>query len=120
MKKIEKKRDLVVPIIIDAILFARISDKMMGVLNAFNPTIHDFEFEPEMQYNGSSNAVSVLNIKDENLGNILGSIFFDLAYGNKTTKVKKSKLEARELANIIFTKWLKAIKKYNSSYKIAV
>jgi hypothetical protein len=52
-----------VPIIIDAILFARISDKMMGVLNAFNPTIHDFEFEPEMQYNGSNNTVSVLNIR---------------------------------------------------------
>jgi hypothetical protein len=45
--KDRKKRDLVVPIIIDAILFARISDKMMGVLNAFNPTIHDFEFEPK-------------------------------------------------------------------------
>jgi hypothetical protein len=61
-----------------------------------------------MQYNGSNNTVSVLNIKDENLGNILGSIFFDLAYG-KLLKVK-IKIRNRELANIIFTKWLKAIK----------
>lgn len=64
MKKLEKKQSIVVPILIDAILFARISYKMMDILNAFNPKVMNFEFEPEVQYNGFSNAITVLKIKD--------------------------------------------------------
>lgn len=119
MKKLEQKRSIIVPILVDAILFARISSRMMDILNAFNPTVMNFEFEPEVQYNGSSNAITVLKIKDENLDNILGSIFFDIVYGNKDKGIEESTLEAGQLANYIYTNWLKAIKKYNSSYKIA-
>ena len=120
MKKIAKKQSVVVPILMDAILFARISDKMIGVLNAFNPTVINAEFEPEIQYSGCNNAVTVLKIKDELLSTILISIFCDNVYGNKAASITKSKLDARELANVLFTNWVKAIKKYNSSYKIAV
>lgn len=120
MKKIEKKQCVVVPILIDAILFARISNRMMDILNAFNPKVTKHEFEPEMQYNGICNAVNILKIKDENLDNILGAIFNDIVYGNRSKGIEESTVIATELAKIIFTKWLEAIKKYNSSYKIAV
>ncbi|GIZ08358.1 hypothetical protein [Flavobacterium sp. UMI-01] len=120
MKKLEKKRCVVVPILMDAILFARISNRMMDILNAFNPKVTEQEFEPEVHYHGICNAITVLKIKDENLDNILENIFNDFVYGNNAKQMKESDLEVRELADIIFAKWSIAIKKYNSSYKIAV
>lgn len=118
MKKIEKKQSIVVPILVDAILFSRISVQMTALLNAFNPKEITCDFDPESYYSGSCSATAILKIKDEKLDNILYDLYYNLVYGNSTEGIEASTLEARELANIIFVKWVKAIKKYNSSYKL--
>jgi hypothetical protein len=105
------KSKIVVAILSDAIIFARLSSKMSDILNIFDPKNSGFEFELQDNYSGSNTAIDVLKIKDTELENILGQIYFDLVYmDNEMTQ------KADEVAELVYFRWIKAIKKYNSSY----
>ena len=104
------KYKVVVSILSDAIIFSRLSCKMFDILNVFDPKNQGHEFDLEFNYSGMNNAISVMKIKDEKLDKILGDIYCDLVYS------KEQDEKTDELAENICFQWLKAIKKYNSSY----
>lgn len=104
------KYKVVVSILSDAIIFSRLSCKMFDILNIFDPKNQGQDFDLEMEYGGMNNAISVMKIKDDKLDKILGDIYCDLVYS------KEQDEKTDELAENICFQWLKAIKKYNSSY----
>lgn len=112
METVKNKSNVVVGILSDAIIFSRLSCKMLDILNIFDPKNQGQEFDLEFSYSGINNAMSVMKIKDEKLDNVLANIYFELAY----SKEQNEKVD--ELAMVIYKKWLKAIKKYNSSYQL--
>ena len=112
MKSVKNKSEIVIAILSDAIIFSRISCKIHDILNIFDPKNEGQEFDLEFNYNGINNAIYVMKIKDEKLDNVLANIYFELAY----SKEQNEKVD--ELAMVIYKKWLKAIKKYNSSYQL--
>jgi hypothetical protein len=112
---LETKPKLVIVknILSDAIMFSRLGDKMLGVLNVFHPKtpIHDFDIKHH--YYGISNAHDILKVKDQNLDVALTEIYADLVCSDTG-----SDSDADDLAVLILFKWLKVIKKYKSSYKL--
>ena len=112
METVKNKSKVVVAILSDAIIFSRLSCKMFDILNIFDPKNQGQDFDLEMEYSGMNNAISVMKIKDDKLDNILGSIYCDLVSS------KEEECRVDELATLIYKKWLKAIKKYNSSYQL--
>lgn len=114
MVTVKNKSKIVVAILSDAIIFSRLSYKMYDILNIFDPTDKVEDFNLEFNYCGMNNAIAVLKIKDDKLDNILGTIYCDLVYS------KEDEYKVDDLAILIYQKWVKAIKKYNSSYKTAV
>ncbi|MFV8269719.1 hypothetical protein ACNQGP_07245 [Flavobacterium sp. GT2N3] len=112
MENLKDKSKVVVSILTDAIIFSRLSCKMYDILNIFDPKNQGQEFDLEFNYSGMNNAISVMRIKDDKLDNILGGIYCDLVYS------KEQDEQISELAALIYQKWVKAIKKYNSSYQL--
>ena len=104
------KYKLVVSILSDAIIFSRLSCKMFDILNIFDPKNEGQDFDLEFNYNGMNNATSVMKIKVDKLDNILSNIYFELVFS------KDQDEKVSELAENICFQWVKAIKKYNSSY----
>lgn len=101
----------VIGIINDAIIFTRISCKMYDILNIFEPKNGEHEFELEHNYSGINNAFDIMKVKDEKLEIILGSIYWDLVLTGHCIDDK-----ADELAKNVYSQWIEAIKKYNSTY----
>lgn len=112
METVKNKSKIIVSILSDAIIFSRLSCKMFDILNIFDPKNQDQDFDLEFNYSGMNNAISVMKIKDDKLDNILGGIYCDLVYKNE------EEVRVDELAAIIYKRWIKAIKKYNSSYQL--
>ena len=112
METVKNKSKIVVSILSDAIIFSRLSCRMLDILNIFDPKNEGQDFDLEFNYSGMNNATSVMKIKDDKLDNILSNIYFELVF----SKDQDEKVD--ELAMIIYKKWLKAIKKYNSSYQL--
>jgi hypothetical protein len=107
------KYQLVTSILCDAILFARLSCKVHGILNIFDPQSGEHEFMLEFEYSGINSATKVLKIKDDKLDTILGQIWWDMVY------VENENQKADECAELMCYRWIKAIKKYNSSYQLS-
>lgn len=103
------KHQLVASILNDAIIFARISNQMNGILNALAPNDGEQEFFVEGGYAGVNNATKFLKVKDTVLDRLLVNIFCDMVYENNT------KTGVDDLADLMCYRWLKTIKKYNSS-----
>lgn len=97
-------------ILCDAIIFARLSYKLDDILNIFNPNEAEHDFALQNEYSGMCSATMVLKIKDQALDEILGNIWFEMVYNTHT------KQNAQECAELMTYRWIKAIKKYNSSY----
>lgn len=112
MVTLKNKSKVVVAILSDAIIFSRLSCKMFDILNIFDPKNQDQDFDLEFNYSGMNNAIAIMKIKDDKLYNILGGIYCDLVYK------KEEEIRVDELATLIYKKWIKAIKKYNSSYQL--
>jgi transcriptional regulator NrdR family protein len=112
METVKNKSKVVVAILSDAIIFSRLSCKMFDILNIFDPKNQSQDFDLEINYSGMNNAIAVLKIKDDKLDNILGGIYCDLVSS------KEEECRVDELATLIYNKWIKAIKKYNSSYQL--
>jgi hypothetical protein len=112
---IETRPKLVIvkSILCDAILFTRLSNKMLGVLNVFQPNNQVHEFSIIDHYYGISNAEDILKVKDQNLDGALTQIYVDMVFD-----VNNENYNADDLAVLVLFQWLKEIKKYNSSYKL--
>lgn len=103
------KHQLVASILNDAIIFARISNQMNGILNALAPNDGEQEFFVECGYAGVNNAIKFLKVKDTVLDRLLVNIFCDMVYEENT------KTGVDDLAGLMCYRWMKTIKKYNSS-----
>lgn len=100
-------------ILCDAIMFSRLGDKMVEVLNVFHPKNPIYDFNIKHHYYGISNAHDILKVKDQNLDAALTEIYADLVCSDTA-----SDSNADDLALLVLFKWLKEIKKYKSSYKL--
>lgn len=107
------KLTIVKSILSDAIMFTRLSSKMVGVLNIFHPKTPVHEFSMNDHYYGISNAGSILKVKDQNLDDSLTQIYVDMVFD-----ANNESFNADDLAALVLFHWLKEIKKYKSSYKL--
>jgi hypothetical protein len=107
------KLAIVKNILCDAIMFTRLSSKMVGVLNIFHPQTPVHEFSMNDHYYGISNAGSILKVKDQNLDDSLTQIYVDMVFD-----ANNESFNADDLAGLVLFHWLKEIKKYKSSYKL--
>jgi hypothetical protein len=107
------KMIIVKSIISDAIIVSRLSARMSGVLNAFEPNKQVHEFKVIEHYYGISNASDILKVKDQNLDVALTQIYSDMVFD-----AKNENLNTEDLAVLVLFQWLKSIKRYRSTYKL--
>jgi hypothetical protein len=100
----------IIGIIEDAILWNRISRKMLDIINAFHPSELEHEFHPEYKYNSYSNAFCLMGIYDnDQICSSLADIFWNLS--------TESNGKSDELAKTIYIEWLVSIKNYCATLK---
>ena len=102
--KNNQQEEAIIGVIQDAIVWARISVKMVGIINAFNPSSEECEFGADTTFIGYENAFRIMRIlDDEFLCNELSQVFRSFS---------DDQSPANKLAETIYIEWLLCIKNY--------
>lgn len=114
--KLTEKEQLIVNIISDHVIFARIARSMLDIINVINPSKGEEFFEPEMNYIGVSNALDLLSISYEDKSN--NRFFRDEMFDQFVSMVYSDNEDNhKELAYSIYFEWLRMIKDFYTTKK---
>lgn len=117
--KLTEQEQVIVNIIADHVLFARIANAMHNIINAVNPSDDEEFFKPDMKHKGIHNALDLLGItyKEQSISDTCR--FRDELYNVFTQEVYgEDKIENHEeIAYSVFFTWSSKIREYYTTRK---